>query len=71
MNALSHRLTSAFTRRLRAELRDDEGMSTIEYAMGSLAAAALAAVLFTVVNGDQVVTAIQDIITSALSNSPS
>lgn len=71
MNALSHRLNSAFTRRLRAELRDDEGMSTIEYAMGSLAAAALAAVLFTVVNGDQVVTAIQDIITSALSNSPS
>ncbi|MDU0478598.1 DUF4244 domain-containing protein [Staphylococcus chromogenes] len=55
---------------INQELRDDEGMSTIEYAMGSLAAAALAAVLFTVINGDQVVSAIQDIITSALSNAP-
>ncbi|MEJ6012907.1 DUF4244 domain-containing protein [Corynebacterium sp. H127] len=51
-------------------IRDEEGMSTIEYAMGSLAAAALAAVLYTVVNGDQVVTAIQNILTDALSNTP-
>ncbi|MFV8381293.1 DUF4244 domain-containing protein [Corynebacterium hindlerae] len=56
---------------LNEKIRDDEGMSTIEYAMGSLAAAALAAVLFTVVNGDQVVNAITNIITSALSKSPS
>ena len=32
-------------------IRNDEGMSTIEYAMGSLAAAALAGVLYMVING--------------------
>ena len=51
-------------------LRDDDGMSTIEYAMGSLAAAALAAVLYTVINGNSVTQAIQNIITTALNNSP-
>ncbi|WP_257159603.1 DUF4244 domain-containing protein [Corynebacterium cystitidis] len=49
---------------------NDRGMSTIEYAMGSLAAAALAAVLYMVINGDGVVDAIEGIITDALSNSP-
>ena len=51
-------------------LSNDRGMSTIEYAMGSLAAAALAAVLYLVVNGDGVVDAIESIITDALSNTP-
>ena len=46
-------------------------MSTIEYAMGSLAAAALAAVLYMVIKGDGVVDAIEGIITDALSNTPS
>lgn len=54
-----------------AVLRNDNGMSTIEYAMGSLAAAALAAVLYMVINGDGVVDAIEGIITDALSNTPS
>lgn len=54
-----------------AVLRRDDGMSTIEYAMGSLAAAALAAVLYMVINGDGVVDAIEGIITDALSNTPS
>ena len=45
-------------------------MSTIEYAMGSLAAAALAAVLYAVVNGGEVTSAITSIITDALSNTP-
>lgn len=54
-----------------AALRRDDGMSTIEYAMGSLAAAALAAVLYMVVNGNGVVDAIEGIITDALSNRPS
>ncbi len=49
----------------------DDGMSTIEYAMGSLAAAALAAVLYMVINGNGVVDAIEGIITDALSNKPS
>lgn len=51
--------------------RNDTGMSTIEYAMGSLAAAALAAVLYMVINGNGVVSAIEGIITDALSNTPS
>lgn len=51
-------------------IRNDEGMSTIEYAMGSLAAAALAGVLYMVINGG-VVDAIEGIITDALSNTPS
>lgn len=51
-------------------LANDDGMSTIEYAMGSLAAAALAAVLYAVVNGGEVTSAITSIITDALSNAP-
>lgn len=45
-------------------------MSTIEYAFGSLAAAALAGVLYMVVNGNGVVSAIEGVITDALSNTP-
>jgi len=52
-------------------IRNDEGMSTIEYAMGPLAAAALAGVLYMVINGGDVVDAIEGIITDALSNTPS
>lgn len=51
-------------------LKDDRGMSTIEYAMGSLGAAALAAVLYMVINSGAVVDAIEGIITDALSNTP-
>ena len=54
----------------KAKLLNDDGMSTIEYAMGSLAAAALAAVLYAVINGGQVSSAITSIITDALSNTP-
>lgn len=49
---------------------NENGMSTVEYAMGSLAAAALAAVLYLVINGGAVVDAIEGIITDALSNTP-
>ncbi|MCK6161459.1 MAG: DUF4244 domain-containing protein [Corynebacterium striatum] len=55
---------------VNAALKNDDGMSTIEYAMGSLAAAALAAVLYAVINGGQVPDAIESIITDALSNTP-
>lgn len=48
----------------------EQGMSTIEYAFGSLAAAALAGVLYLVVNGDAVTGAIESVITDALSNTP-
>ena len=52
------------------KMRSDQGMSTIEYAFGSLAAAALAGVLYLVVNGDAVINAIESVITDALSNTP-
>ena len=51
-------------------MRSEQGMSTIEYAFGSLAAAALAGVLYLVVNGDAVTNAIESVITDALSNTP-
>jgi hypothetical protein len=43
----------------------DDGMSTAEYAIGTIAAAALAGILFAVVTGDQVVDAITDLIKKA------
>ncbi|SDS60240.1 DUF4244 domain-containing protein [Corynebacterium timonense] len=66
---VSTRLAAHLTTRL-ATLRNDRGMSTIEYAFGSLAAAALAGVLYMVVNGNGVVSAIEGVITDALSNTP-
>ena len=51
-------------------LADDHGMSTVEYAMGSVAAAALAAVLYTVITGSDVVDAIRGIIVDALNSGP-
>ncbi|QGU03593.1 DUF4244 domain-containing protein [Corynebacterium comes] len=56
--------------RTKSLLTSDDGMSTVEYAMGSLAAAALAAVLYAVINAQAVVDAIESIITDALSNTP-
>ncbi|QUG99727.1 DUF4244 domain-containing protein [Saccharopolyspora erythraea] len=41
-------------RRLRFLLRGDDGMSTAEYAIGTLAAAALGAILYTAVNSDTI-----------------
>ena len=48
-------------------LRDDAGMSTVEYAIGTIAAAAFAAVLYAVVTGDSIVTALTDLVQRALS----
>lgn len=45
---------------------DETGMSTVEYAIGTIAAAAFAAVLYTVVTGDSIVTALTNIIARAL-----
>ena len=52
--------------RLRARLRDDDGMSTVEYAIGTLAAAAFAAVLYAVVTGDSIVNALTGLVQRAL-----
>ena len=51
-------------------LRNDEGLTTVEYALGTLAAAALAVVLYTVVNSGAVADAFEDIIADALSARP-
>ena len=72
MHHLNSALTSASlyaASRVR-KMHSEQGMSTIEYAFGSLAAAALAGVLYLVVNGDAVTNAIEGVITDALSNTP-
>jgi len=57
-------------RRLRGRLEllwvDESGMSTVEYAIGTIAAAAFGAILYSVVTGDSIVTALTNIITRAL-----
>ena len=45
---------------------DEAGMSTVEYAIGTIAAAAFAAILYTVVTGDSIVSALTNIIARAL-----
>lgn len=46
---------------------DDSGMSTVEYAVGTVAAAAFAAVLYAVLSGESVVTALTGLVQRALS----
>ena len=48
---------------------DESGMSTVEYAIGTIAAAAFGAILYTVVTGDSIVSALTNIITKALTTS--
>jgi Protein of unknown function (DUF4244) len=45
---------------------DESGMSTVEYAIGTIAAAAFGAILYTVVTGDSIVSALSNIIGRAL-----
>jgi hypothetical protein len=52
--------------RMMLLLVDDAGMSTVEYAIGTIAAAAFGAILYTVVTGDSIVTALTNIINRAL-----
>jgi hypothetical protein len=52
--------------RLTLLIVDDEGMSTVEYAIGTIAAAAFGAILYTVITGDSIVTALTNIINRAL-----
>ncbi|MBK8731274.1 MAG: DUF4244 domain-containing protein [Tetrasphaera sp.] len=54
--------------RLRHLLKDDGGMTTAEYAVGTVAAVAFAALLLLVVRSDAVRSALTSIITTALSN---
>ncbi|MFP5020898.1 DUF4244 domain-containing protein [Pseudonocardia phyllosphaerae] len=52
--------------RLTALALDDEGMSTVEYAIGTVAAAAFAALLYAVISGGEVVEALTGIVKRAL-----
>lgn len=45
----------------------DAGMSTAEYAIGTIAAAAFAGILYTVVTGDNVVNGLTSLVQRALS----
>lgn len=60
-------LIRVFTARVILLASDESGMSTVEYAIGTIAAAAFGAILYTVVTGDSVVTALNHIIGRALS----
>jgi hypothetical protein len=58
---------SALSRRwARVRAGGEDGMSTAEYAVGTVAACAFAAVLYKVVTGGSVVTALGDLVQSAL-----
>ena len=52
--------------RLNGLVLDDAGMSTVEYAIGTIAAAAFGAILYSVVTGDSIVGALTNIISRAL-----
>lgn len=58
--SLLHRLTG------RARRTDDAGMSTAEYAVGTVAAVAFAVVLYKIVRSSAVSSALSSIIRSAL-----
>lgn len=63
-------MTGNMIRRVSAKatllMLDESGMSTVEYAIGTIAAAAFGAILYTVVTGDSIVSALTNIISRAL-----
>jgi len=63
-------MVGSIIREIRARLMlavvDESGMSTVEYAIGTIAAAAFGAILYTVVTGDSIVSALSKIISRAL-----
>lgn len=58
---------TALPGRLATLATDDDGMSTVEYAVGTVAAAAFAALLYAIVSGDNVLAALTGIVERALS----
>lgn len=63
---LKRNMIRTFRARLIGLAADDTGMSTVEYAIGTIAAAAFGAILYSVVTGDSVVGALTNIISRAL-----
>lgn len=64
-----HNIMAAVRRRMVVVVESEDGMSTVEYAIGTIAAAAFGAILYTVVTGDSIVSALTNIITRALNTS--
>ena len=62
IGAVWARMTAETTRLVT----DESGMSTAEYAVGTIAAAAFGALLYTVVTGDNILNALTGIIGRAL-----
>lgn len=56
-------------RRLVVVVESEDGMSTAAAAIGTIAAAAFGAILYTVVTGDSIVSALTNIIARALNTS--
>lgn len=50
----------------RRSARADAGMTTVEYAIGTLVAAALAAVLYRIVTGESIVTGLTNLVNRAI-----
>ena len=63
---LSNNIVRHLKERIELLVVDDSGMSTVEYAIGTIAAAAFGAVLYSVVTGDSIVGALTNIISRAL-----
>jgi len=55
-----------YLRRMRAQLASDRGMSTAEYAVGTVAACGFAALLYKILTSDSVLHMVSDIIDRAL-----
>ena len=63
----SHPMDDRWARLARLR-EDDEGMSTAEYAIGTIAAAAFGALLYTVITGDSIIGALTAIVQRALTS---
>ncbi len=65
--AMTRRWWQLGAARLAGAVSGEAGMSTAEYAIGTIAAAAFAAVLYKVVTGDMIVGVLSDLVQRALS----
>ncbi|MCQ9342717.1 DUF4244 domain-containing protein [Corynebacterium kozikiae] len=62
--------TTNYQQQRPALLADERGMTSVEYALGALAATALAGALYFVAQSQAVRDAIEQVVTGALSNVP-
>lgn len=60
------KLEGIMFKKIKSLYSDTRAMSTVEYAIGTIAAAAFGAILYTVVTGDSVIAALENIIQKAL-----